>query len=194
VIARFRVASRLAVATAFLMFGPDRAGLDRAHHRIGLACPELAAVSRPSAEPLEFTPIVEWLHRLVDADRDACCPDDDGLVLAHGVLRARLGALALLASSPGGAGLLGAVTVWKLLESRDRGGIWAWRCCSSPPMIALAARGAAQASRDGAHRGTAAGLLRLFSLTAAVLYAQAVARRRGRVHAREPRLSRQADL
>ena len=176
VIARFRVASRLAVATAFLMFGLIVLGSIVRTTGSGLACPDWPLCHGHLLPPLEFNAIVEWLHRLVALIVSLLLLTTTGWVLAHGVLRARLGALALLAVGLLGAQvLLGALTVWKLLDPAIVGGHLGVALLLFATMIALALDAAAQAEPETAvAEARPPGLLPLFSLTAAVLYAQAV--------------------
>ena len=164
-IARFRVASRLAVATAFLMFGLIVLGSIVRTTGSGLACPDWPLCHGHLLPPLELNAIVEWSHRLVALVVSLLLLTTTGWVLVHGVLRARLGALALLAVGLLAAQvLLGALTVWKLLDPAIVGGHLGVALLLFATMIALALAAAAKAEPETA----------LCSLTAAVLYAQAV--------------------
>lgn len=175
-IARFRIASRLAVGTAFLMFGLIVLGGIVRTTGSGLACPDWPLCHGHLLPPFEFNAIVEWLHRLVALLVSVSLLATAAWVVAHPALRARLGglvslAIVLLAVQI----LLGALTVWKLLDPAIVGGHLGVALLLFSTMIALALAAAAHAEPAAAvFPPRPAGLLPLFSLTAAVVYGQAV--------------------
>jgi heme a synthase len=176
VMARFRIASRLAIATAMLMFGLIVLGSIVRTTGSGLACPDWPLCHGHLLPPLEFNAIVEWLHRLVALLVSLLLLATTGWVLVHPPLRARLGGLALLAIVLLAAQiLLGALTVWKLLDPAIVGGHLGVALLLFATMIGLALGAASQAEPEPTFVAPRpAGLLPLFSLTAAVIYAQAV--------------------
>ena len=175
-IARTRVLSRLAVSTAVLMFGLIVLGSIVRTTGSGLACPDWPLCHGHLLPPMEFNAIVEWLHRFVALLVSLLLLTTVGWVLFQGPLRARLGGLALLAVLLLAAQiLLGALTVWKLLDPAIVGGHLGVALLLFATMIALALASAAAAEPEATFAAPRpAGLLPLFSLTAAVIYAQAV--------------------
>lgn len=175
-IARFRIASRLAVATAALMFGLIVLGSIVRTTGSGLACPDWPLCHGRLLPPLEFNAIVEWLHRFVALLVSLMLFATTGWVLVHPPLRTRLGGLAALAIVLLGVQiLLGALTVWKLLDPAIVGGHLGVALLLFGTMIGLALAAAAQAEPEPTFVAPRPpGLLPLFSLTAVVIYAQAV--------------------
>jgi len=176
VIVRFRVASRLAVSTAVLMFGLIVLGSIVRTTGSGLACPDWPLCHGQLLPPMEFNAIVEWLHRFVALLVSLLLLTTTGWILVQAPLRARLGGLAVLAIILLAAQiLLGALTVWKLLDPAIVGGHLGVALLLFATMIALALAAAAAAEPEVTFAvPRPAGLLPLFSLTAAVVYAQAV--------------------
>ena len=175
-IVRFRVASRLAVSTAVLMFGLIVLGSIVRTTGSGLACPDWPLCHGQLLPPMEFNAIVEWLHRFVALLVSLLLLTTTGWILVQAPLRARLGGLAVLAIILLAAQiLLGALTVWKLLDPAIVGGHLGVALLLFATMIALALAAAAAAEPEVTFAvPRPAGLLPLFSLTAAVVYAQAV--------------------
>ena len=175
-ISRFRIASRLAVGTAFLTFGLIVLGGIVRTTGSGLACPDWPLCHGHLLPPLEFNAIVEWLHRLVALLVSLSLAATVGWTLAHPGLRARLGGLALLAIALLAVQiLLGALTVWKLLDPAIVGGHLGVALLLFSTMIALALAAASHAEAvPPALPPRPPGLLPLFSLTAGLVYAQAV--------------------
>lgn len=175
-IVRFRVASRLAVSTAVLMFGLIVLGSIVRTTGSGLACPDWPLCHGHLLPPMEFNAIIEWLHRFVALLVSLLLLTTTGWILVQAPLRARLGGLAVLAIFLLAAQiLLGALTVWKLLDPAIVGGHLGVALLLFATMIALALAAAAAAEPEATFAvPRPAGLLPLFSLTAAVVYAQAV--------------------
>lgn len=89
----------------------------------GLACPDWPLCHGRLIPPFQFNIMVEWTHRLVAALVSLLLAGTVGWTLAHRATRSRLGLLAglmilLLATQV----LLGALTVWKLLDPGVVGG------------------------------------------------------------------------
>ena len=176
VIARFRTASRLGGATARRKLGLIVRGAIVRTTGTGLASPDWPLCHGRLLPPLEFNAIVEWLHRFVALLVSLLLLATTGWVLVHPPLRARLGGLAVLAIALLATQiLLGALTVWKLLDPAIVGGHLGVALLLFATMIGLALAAAAQAEPESSFAvGRPAGLLPLFSLTAPVIYAQAV--------------------
>jgi cytochrome c oxidase assembly protein subunit 15 len=119
----FEVASRLGMATIGLMLGLIVLGSVVRTTGSGLACPDWPLCHGRLIPPLQFNVMVEWLHRLVALLVSLLVAATVIWTLVHGATRARLGALAgtavvLLMAQV----LLGALTVWKLLDPGVVGG------------------------------------------------------------------------
>ena len=113
----FPLAARLATTTSVLMFGLIVVGSVVRTTGSGLSCPDWPLCQGRLFPPLQFNVMLEWFHRLL-----ALCV---GLLLFATALvialdrqaRARLGGVAALAVALYFAqALLGALTVWRLLD------------------------------------------------------------------------------
>jgi heme A synthase len=119
----FAIASRLALVTALATFGLIVLGSLVRTTGSGLACPDWPLCHGRLIPPFQFNVLIEWFHRLAALIVSLLLLATVAWIAAHSVLRARLGALALLA-----VGLLliqvllGALTVWKLLDPAVVGG------------------------------------------------------------------------
>src|SRR5262245_64396700 len=119
----FAITARLAFTTAVVMFALIVVGSIVRTTGSGLACPDWPLCHGRLIPPLQFNVLVEWFHRLVALLVSLLLATTVGLVAFHRELRARLGALAGLAVLLLGAQiLLGALTVWKLLDPAIVGG------------------------------------------------------------------------
>ena len=154
--AKFRIASRLALTTVILMFGLIIIGSIVRTTGSGLACPDWPLCQGRLIPPLQFNVLIEWFHRLVALLVSLMLFVTVVWVLAHAPLRARLGGLAglaivlLLAQI-----LLGALTVWKLLDPGVVGGHLgvALLLFSTMLTLALAAAQQAESGRSSCGRG-----------------------------------------
>jgi cytochrome c oxidase assembly protein subunit 15 len=89
----------------------------------GLACPDWPLCHGRLIPPFQFNIMVEWGHRMVAAVVSLLLAATVGWTLAHRATRARLGLLAgLLLVLLAAQVLLGALTVWKLLDPGVVGG------------------------------------------------------------------------
>jgi heme A synthase len=113
----FAVASRLAFATAMLMFALIAIGAAVRVTGSGLSCPDWPLCEGRLIPRFEYHVMIEWFHRLVALLVGLMLLATAGWTWAHRETRARLG---LLAAGAVGLylvqALLGALTVWKLLS------------------------------------------------------------------------------
>ena len=119
----FRTAHRLALATAALMFGLIVLGSIVRTTGSGLACPDWPLCEGRLIPRMQFNVLIEWGHRLVALIVGLGLLGTLVLTMLRPELRARLGALAGLALLLYVVqALLGALTVWKLLDPGIVGG------------------------------------------------------------------------
>jgi cytochrome c oxidase assembly protein subunit 15 len=113
----FRSVSRLATATSVLMFALIVVGSIVRTTGSGLSCPDWPLCHGRLIPPFDFNIWMEWLHRLIALMVGLLLFATAGLVLARRETRGRLGGLAALSVALYlSQALLGALTVWKLLD------------------------------------------------------------------------------
>jgi len=171
----FAITARLAFVTATVMFALIVVGSIVRTTGSGLACPDWPLCHGRLIPPLQFNILIEWFHRLL------------ALVVGLGLLstatwtwtrpdtRARLGGLAATSIALYlSQALLGALTVWKLLDPNVVSGHLAVGLLLFATLLTLGLS-ARQATRAG-ERSPArpAGLLPLFAIATAAIWAQAV--------------------
>lgn len=173
----FTTVSRLALATAAVMFGLIVAGSVVRTTGSGLSCPDWPLCQGRLVPPLEFHVLIEWFHRLLALWV--------GLLLAMTViytasrpaLRARLAGLATAAVALYVTqALLGAFTVWKLLSPAVVGSHLAVALLLFATLLAFTFVARREAARDAAPAPSAparpAGLLPMLAGTTALAYLQ----------------------
>jgi hypothetical protein len=124
----------------------------------GLSCPDWPLCEGRIIPRLQFNVLLEWTHRLVALVVGIGLVATAGWTLARAELHARLGGLALLALALYVTqALLGALTVWKLLDPGVVGGHLATGLLlfASPPGPRGGPRGSAPRDRRAAARATA---------------------------------------
>jgi cytochrome c oxidase assembly protein subunit 15 len=175
----FEITARLATGTATLMFVLIIVGSIVRTTGSGLACPDWPLCHGRLIPPLQFNILVEWFHRLIALVVGLGLLATAIWTMAHRQTRARLGGLAALSIALYLAqALLGALTVWKLLDPNVVSGHLAVALLLFVTLLTLGliARHETQADwqRDSASRTRPAGLLPLFGVATAAIWAQAV--------------------
>jgi cytochrome c oxidase assembly protein subunit 15 len=175
----FAITARLATATAALMFALIVIGSIVRTTGSGLACPDWPLCQGRLIPPFQFNVLIEWFHRLVALVVGLGLLATAVWVAVHRATRARLGGLAALSIALYlTQALLGALTVWKLLDPNVVSGHLAVALLLFATLLTLGliARHETQADwqRDAAARARPAGLLPLFGGATAAIWAQAV--------------------
>ena len=170
----FLVTARLAFVSATLMFGLIVVGSVVRTTGSGLACPDWPLCHGRLIPPLQFNILIEWFHRLLALVVGLGLLATAAWVFAHRAVRARLGGLA--AVSVGlylSQALLGALTVWRLLDPNVVSGHLAMGLLLFGTLLRLGL----VARHEGSAAAAAprpAGLLPLFALATAAIWSQAV--------------------
>jgi heme A synthase len=171
----FAVTSRLALATALLMFGLIVIGSVVRTTGSGLSCPDWPLCQGRLIPPFQFNVLIEWFHRLVALLVSLLLFATAASIFARREVRSVLGGLAALSLVLLFAQvLLGAFTVWKLLHPAvvaSHLGVALLLFCTLLS-IALAARSRSLPDLEVPARTP--GLLPLFTLATAMTYAQAL--------------------
>jgi len=172
----FRLAARLGFATTLLTFALIVIGSVVRTTGSGLACPDWPLCQGRLIPPLQFNVMIEWTHRLVALLVSLAMAALAILTFARAELRARLGgfmvlALCLLALQI----LLGALTVWKLLDPSVVSGHLAVALLIFATLLAYTRSAGIAAEADAVQPAARpAGLLPVFASATALTYLQAV--------------------
>ena len=176
--APFRLASRLGLATSVLMFGLIVLGSIVRTTGSGLACPDWPLCHGRLIPPFQFNVLIEWFHRLAALLVSLLLAFLVGTIAVHRELRARLGGLAVLSVVLLAVQiLLGALTVWKLLDPAVVGGHLGTALLLFSTVITLTLAAGREAEREPDPALLAPrpeGLLPLFGAVCLLLFAQAV--------------------
>ncbi|MCE9627113.1 MAG: COX15/CtaA family protein [Candidatus Eisenbacteria bacterium] len=171
----FAVVAQVATGTAVLMFALIVIGSIVRTTGSGLSCPDWPLCHGQLIPPMQFNILMEWLHRLIALVVGLGLLTTTLLVVSKRVTRARLGGLAAMSIALYfSQALLGALTVWKLLDPNIVSGHLAVALLlfSTLLTLGLIARHESQPARSHAERP--AGLLPLFAGSTAAIWAQAV--------------------
>jgi heme a synthase len=175
VTAKFRIVSRLGLATVVLMFALMVLGSVVRTTGSGLACPDWPLCHGRWIPPFEFNVLVEWFHRLVALVVSLLLASTVGMVAFHREVRVRLGPLAGLAVLLLGAQiLLGALTVWKLLDPAIVGGHLAVALLLFTTMLLLTLSASRAVREPAPAEPRPGGLLPVLGGACVLVYAQAV--------------------
>jgi cytochrome c oxidase assembly protein subunit 15 len=173
----FRVSAGLGLATTLLTFALIVIGSVVRTTGSGLACPDWPLCQGRLIPPLQFNVMIEWFHRLVALLVSLAVFATAGWTLSRPSLRPRLAGLAMLAVVLLAAQvLLGALTVWKLLDPSVVSGHLAVAALLFLAMLSytlVAQRGGETADGAGLP-ARPAGLLPAFAIATALTYVQAV--------------------
>ena len=113
----FAITARLAFVTATVMFALIVVGSIVRTTGSGLACPDWPLCHGRLIPPLQFNILIEWFHRLLALVVGLGLLSTAAWTWAHPATRARLGGLAISSIALYlSQALLGALTVWKLLD------------------------------------------------------------------------------
>jgi len=177
----FRPVHRLALTTAVLMFGLIVLGSVVRTTGSGLSCPDWPLCEGRIIPRFQMNVLLEWTHRLVALVVGIGLVATAGWTLARAELRARLGGLAVLALALYVTqALLGALTVWKLLDPGVVGGHLATGLLLFATLLTLTRVARHESARVAAAAGAESlparppGLLAHLGLVTALTYAQCV--------------------
>lgn len=171
----FATVARLAASTAALMFVLIVVGSVVRTTGSGLSCPDWPLCQGRLVPPLQFNVFMEWFHRLIALCVGLLLFATAGTIVRGRETRGALGGLAALAVALYFTqALLGALTVWKLLDPSIVSGHLAVGLLLFGTLLTTALF-AAERAWPRAHAETRpAGLLPLFAAGAALVYAQAI--------------------
>ena len=173
----FRLVARLATVTASLMFALIVVGSVVRTTGSGLSCPDWPLCNGRLIPPFQFNVFMEWLHRLIALCVGLLLFATAAAIASSPGTRGRLGGLAVLAVTLYFTqALLGALTVWKLLDPAVVSGHLAVGLLLFTTLVltALLARHAGAGAGGPAAPDRPGGLLPLYGTVALMAYGQAV--------------------
>jgi heme A synthase len=171
----FQLAARLATITTALMFGLIVVGSVVRTTGSGLSCPDWPLCNGHLVPPFQFNVFLEWFHRLIALCVGLLLFATTAVITGSGGARRRLGGLAVLAVTLYFTqALLGALTVWKLLDPSVVSGHLAVGLLLFTTLLLIALL-AHESARDGAATGARpAALLPLYGAVTFMAWGQAV--------------------
>jgi cytochrome c oxidase assembly protein subunit 15 len=171
----FAITARLATVTATLMFLLIVVGSVVRTTGSGLACPDWPLCHGRLIPPFQFNVLIEWFHRLLALIVGFGLLATALWTAAHPATRARLGGLAMLSIALYFTqALLGALTVWKLLDPNVVSGHLAVALLLFATLLTLGLIARHEAQPEAPRSVRPAGLLPLYGVATAAIWAQAV--------------------
>lgn len=171
----FAVVARVASATAMLMFFLIVVGSVVRTTGSGLACPDWPLCHGRLIPPFQFNILVEWFHRLIALIVGLGLLATAVLTALRPAPRARLGGLAALAIALYFTqALLGALTVWKLLDPNVVSGHLAVALLLFATLLTLGAIARRESEPAVAAPAGRGGLLPWFAVATVAIWLQAV--------------------
>jgi cytochrome c oxidase assembly protein subunit 15 len=172
----FQTSARLATITAALMYGLIVVGSIVRTTGSGLSCPDWPLCNGRLIPPFQINVFLEWFHRLIALGVGLLLFSTAAVILSARETRARLGGLAALAIALYFTqALLGALTVWKLLDPSIVSGHLAVGLLLFTTLLLIALVSHHEARVDApAPAPRVAGLLPLFGTVTLLAYAQSV--------------------
>lgn len=141
----------------------------------GLACPDWPLCHGQLIPPFQFNILIEWFHRLIALIVGIGLLLTASLVVSRRATRARLGGLAALSLVLYlSQALLGALTVWKLLDPDIVSGHLAMALLLFSTLLTLGLIARHESRPAAVPAARPAGLLPLFAVSTAAIWAQAV--------------------
>ena len=171
----FQTIHRFATWTSALLFVLIVVGSIVRTTGSGLACPDWPLCHGRLIPPFQFNVMIEWLHRLLALVTGIALFATAGLVVSRRDARARLGGLAALAVALYlSQALLGALTVWKLLDPSVVSGHLAVALLLFATVFTLARLAGAETAQEPGAVSRAPGLLPQFAVATLAIWLQAV--------------------
>jgi protoheme IX farnesyltransferase len=171
----FAIVARLAGWTAALMYVLIVVGSIVRTTDSGLSCPDWPLCHGQLIPPMQFNIFMEWIHRLIALVVGLGLVSTALWVMAHRATRARLGGLAALAIMLYlTQALLGALTVWKLLDPNIVSGHLAVGLLLFSTLLTLALSARHEAAPPATPVARPAGLLPWFAIAVPAVWLQAV--------------------
>jgi cytochrome c oxidase assembly protein subunit 15 len=171
----FAVTARLATPTAVLMLVLIVVGSVVRTTGSGLSCPDWPLCHGKLIPPFQFNILMEWFHRLLALLTGVGLFATSAWTFAHREVRSQLGGLAALCLALFfSQALLGALTVWRLLDPSIVSGHLAVALLLFAALLTLALVAHHEAAPEPRPLVRAGGLRTAFALASLAIWAQAV--------------------